>query len=261
MPASLAERLLAGSRSDLDALWTEMHSHPDGITDEEASAIRERVGPNEVDHERPLPWWVHLWQCYRTPFSLLLTVLAVVSYLTEDVKATVVISSMVVLATLIRFWQEGKSNRAADKLKAMVSNTATVLRRNRSTDVANDADGEAPPASRSRGQGRVELPIVQLVPGDVVVLSAGDMIPADCRRYAKSGTLRPPNRSRCRPGHHLTHPSRVQVRAVGNSDGAGTRDAPHRLSVAWSSSFLWHESSSTFDCRDPPLLTNSASAL
>jgi Mg2+-importing ATPase len=55
MPASLAERLLAASRSDLDALWTEMPSHPEGLTDDEASAIRERVGPNEVDHEKPLP--------------------------------------------------------------------------------------------------------------------------------------------------------------------------------------------------------------
>src|SRR4029453_9229726 len=181
MPAPLAERLVAASRSNLDALWTEMQSHPGGLTDDEASAIRERVGPNEVDHEKPLPWWVHLWQCYRTPFSLLLTVLAVVSYVTEDLKATIVISSMVVLATLIRFWQEGKSNRAADKLKAMVSNTATVLRRNGSIVAADDAEHEAEAASKQRGQGRSELAIALLVPGDVVVLSAGDMIPADCR--------------------------------------------------------------------------------
>ena len=128
MPPSLAERLLAASRTDLGTLWTQVQSHPDGLTDDEADVIRKRVGPNEVEHEKPLPWWRHLWHCYRTPFSLLLTVLAVVSYVTEDIKATVVISSMVVLATLIRFWQESKSNRAADKLKAMVSNTATVLR-------------------------------------------------------------------------------------------------------------------------------------
>jgi P-type Mg2+ transporter len=125
--------------------------------------------------------WVHLWQCYRTPFSLLLTVLALVSYLTEDLKATIVISTMVVLATLIRFWQEGKSNRAADKLKAMVSNTATVLRRNGSTAVAGGAENEVPAVARPPGQGRSELPIALLVPGDVVVLSAGDMIPGDCR--------------------------------------------------------------------------------
>ena len=61
---------------------------------------------------------------------------------------------MVVLSTLLRFWQEAKSNKAADALKAMVSNTATVLRRD---------EGK-----------RIELPIKQLVPGDLIVLSYGD---------------------------------------------------------------------------------------
>lgn len=96
----------------------------------------------------------------QNPFNLLLTLLAFISWLTEDMKAAIVIFSMVVLSTLLRFWQETKSNQAADALKAMVSNTATVLRR----DAA-----------------RTELPIKQLVPGDLIVLSAGDMIPADCR--------------------------------------------------------------------------------
>ena len=107
--------------------------------------MRERVGPNEIEHEKPLPWWLHLWHCYRTPFDLLLTLLAVISYVTEDLKATVVISSMVVISVAIRFWQERKSNLAADKLKAMVSNTATVLRR----DVAAEAAEEPLATSRS----------------------------------------------------------------------------------------------------------------
>lgn len=73
--------------------------------------MRERVGPNEVEHEKPLPWWLHLWHCYKNPFNLLLTVLAIVSYLTEDMKATTVIANMVALSTLLRFWQEAKSTR------------------------------------------------------------------------------------------------------------------------------------------------------
>ena len=52
-----------------------------------------------------------------------------ISWLTEDLKAAIVIFSMVVLSTLLRFWQESQSNQAADALKAMVSNTATVMRR------------------------------------------------------------------------------------------------------------------------------------
>ena len=129
LPPALAQELIAAATSDVEGLLARLETNADGLSDIRAAQVREHVGLNEVEHEKPLPWWVHLWHCYRTPFSLLLTVLAVVSYLTEDLKATIVIGSMVVLATLVRFVQERKSNQAADKLKAMVSTTATVLRR------------------------------------------------------------------------------------------------------------------------------------
>ena len=130
-----------------------------------------RDGPNEVAHEKPLSWWLHLWHCYKNPFNLLLTVLAVVSYLSADAKATILIGVMVVLSTLIRFVQEGRSQRAAESLKAMVGNTATVIRRGPGTKAA---DTRGPPK-------RMDIPIRKLAPGDLVALSAGDMIPADCR--------------------------------------------------------------------------------
>ncbi|RTL39618.1 MAG: magnesium-translocating P-type ATPase [Burkholderiales bacterium] len=172
LPPSLSQTLIAASASDVDALLASLNSRHEGLRDEEADAIRAAVGANEVEHEKPLPWWAHLWHCYRNPFNLLLTLLALVSYLTDDMKATVVISSMVLLSTLMRFWQEVKSNKAADALKAMVSNTATVLR----------SPGDAAlTASHPSVSGRTELPIQLLVPGDVILLSAGDMIPADCR--------------------------------------------------------------------------------
>jgi len=181
MPASLAGSLLDASRGEGDGVWLQLQSHPDGVTEEQADAVRARVGSNEIEHEKPLPWWVHLWHCYKTPFSLLLTVLAVVSYVTGDMKATTVISSMVVLATLIRFWQEGKSNRAADRLKAMVSNTATVRRRGLPAVVAEDARRSSNATRHPQDPSAVEVPIARLVPGDVVLLCAGDMIPGDCR--------------------------------------------------------------------------------
>ena len=102
-------------------------SHADGLTEPEARAALRRAGPNEVEHEKPLPWWQHLWHCYRNPFSLLLTVLAAISWATDDIKAATVITTMVVLSTGLRFWQESRSHEAADKLKSMVSSTATVL--------------------------------------------------------------------------------------------------------------------------------------
>ncbi|RON47148.1 magnesium-translocating P-type ATPase [Pseudomonas frederiksbergensis] len=160
VPPTLAQTLVSAANSDTGQLLDSLGSHSDGLSELEADTLREQFGLNEVEHEQPLPWWVHLWHCYKNPFNLLLTLLAAVSWFTEDIKAAVVIFSMVVLSTLLRFWQEAKSNQAADALKAMVSNTATVLR---------------------QGAQRIELPIKQLVPGDLIVLSAGDMIPADCR--------------------------------------------------------------------------------
>ncbi len=161
VPPTLAKTLVVAANSDTGPLLDNLGSHSDGLSEFEADALRGQYGLNEVEHEQPLPWWSHLWHCYKNPFNLLLTLLAVISWLTEDMKAAIVIFSMVVLSTLLRFWQETKSNQAADALKEMVSNTATVMR-------------------RAAAQ-RIELPIRQLVPGDLIVLSAGDMIPADCR--------------------------------------------------------------------------------
>jgi len=181
VPPTLSQTLIAAAHSDVDALLKQLDSHPTGLSEAEAEAARERFGLNEIEQEKPQPWWLHLWHCYKTPFDLLLTLLAVISYVTEDIKATIVIGSMVVLSVLIRFWQESKSNQAADKLKAMVGNTATVIRR----DVAEDAMEEArryfDVQLHPKAPGKVEVAVKQLVPGDLVVLSAGDMIPGDCR--------------------------------------------------------------------------------
>ena len=181
VPATLTKTLVAAATSDPEALLKLLDSHSDGLSEAQADTIRERVGPNEVEHEKPLPWWLHLWHCYRNPFNLLLTLLAVISYLTEDIKATIVIGTMVVLSTLLRFWQEAKSSKAADALKAMVSNTATVIRRDLSEDAAPEAENFFGVHLHVKSAQRVELPITLLVPGDLIVLSAGDMIPADCR--------------------------------------------------------------------------------
>jgi P-type Mg2+ transporter len=181
VPPELARELIAAARSSPEALLERLGTQANGLSEPQVEIIRRQAGFNEVEHEKPLPWWKHLWLAYRTPFSLLLTVLALISYVTEDLKATIVISAMVVLATVIRFWQETKSSKAAEKLKAMVHTTATVLR----CDITEEA---APIFKRYFGKEipvkpphRREVPIRDLVPGDVVLLSAGDMIPADCR--------------------------------------------------------------------------------
>jgi len=158
LPDEHASRLIRAAALDADALIESLGSTREGLSAQQVLKIRLEVGANELAHDKPLPWWRHLWQCYANPFNLLLSVLALVSWLTQDAAATVVIAVMVVLSTLMRFVQEARSSRAADALKSLVGNRASVLR-----------------------GGSVELPIKDLVPGDVVQLSAGDMVPADLR--------------------------------------------------------------------------------
>ncbi|EPF13936.1 Magnesium-transporting ATPase, P-type 1 [Cedecea davisae] len=166
IPATLTQSCLKYAAASEEQLYLEFGSHPEGLNEREVEKARETFGMNQIPAQKPSPWFIHLWICYRNPFNLLLTALGIFSYATEDdLFGASVIALMVVISTLLNFIQETRSTRAADALKAMVSNTATVLR------VINE-QGE---------YGYVEVPLDQLVPGDIVKLAAGDMIPADLR--------------------------------------------------------------------------------
>ncbi len=166
IPATLTEACLKYAYASEEQLYREFSSHPEGLNAREVEDALEAHGPNQIPGQAPTPWWKHLWSCYRNPFNLLLTLLGIFSYATEDdLFGASVIALMVIISTLLNFIQEARSTKAADALKAMVSNTATVMR------VINE-----------KGESRyVEIPLDQLVPGDIVKLSAGDMIPADLR--------------------------------------------------------------------------------
>ena len=166
---AVGQNLLAAAAGEPADALALLQSQADGLTTAEAVRRLARDDPNEIQHEPPLPAWLHLWHCYLNPFNVLLTALAVLSFLSTDAKATVVIGAMVALSTVIRFVQEGRSHRAAESLRAMVSNTATVIRRE-----------PGAPATGEAGKPQ-EIALRELVAGDIVSLSAGDMIPADCR--------------------------------------------------------------------------------
>jgi Mg2+-importing ATPase len=183
-PASLSQVLIKAANQAPEDVLRALDSHPDGITDNQADEIRARVGNNEIGHEKPLPWWWHLWLAYRNPFNILLSLLAGVSALTGDHTGALIIGFMVAFSTLLRFWQEMKANKAADSLKAMVSNTATVLRRDISTEAAPIFAQYYGVHLQTKTNPPQEIPLKDLVPGDIVLLSAGDMIPADCRLLA-----------------------------------------------------------------------------
>ncbi|HLZ54036.1 MAG TPA: cation-transporting P-type ATPase, partial [Verrucomicrobiae bacterium] len=134
-----------------------------GLGEAEAAERLEVFGPNEVAQERRHEWLHRLWVAVRNPLVILLTILAVLTFATaessSDYAGGVVMLVMVFLGVSLRFVQETRAGNAAAKLKAMIKVTATVLR-----------DGQPK-----------EVPLQHLVPGDVVKLSAGDMIPGDVR--------------------------------------------------------------------------------
>lgn len=179
--APLSLRVVEESSRDLDAVLRSLDTTPEGLDHVRAAMRRAQWGPNEVDHEKPPRWYVQLLYAFKNPFIILLLGLVVLSVLTEDYKAATIISVMVAISVLLRFVQEYRSGRTAEKLKAMVDTTATVCRPDPRHDVpaaVTEAYGITlhPEAAQSR-----EVPIKDLVPGDVVHLSAGDMVPADVR--------------------------------------------------------------------------------
>ncbi|MEJ5031571.1 magnesium-translocating P-type ATPase [Comamonas sp. MYb69] len=176
---AMGERLRDAAHAPEQVLLHSLNTSRQGLDDAQVQQARAQAGWNSIAQDQAMTRSEHLWLCFRTPFNLLLTVLAAVSWLTGDTKATVVIGSMVALATGLRFWQEGRANKAAAGLQAMVSNTAAVLRRTAQDEEGRDLD--APPSRLSALQAVRELPVRELVPGDIIQLAAGDMVPADCR--------------------------------------------------------------------------------
>jgi len=145
----------------------------DGLTEAEAERRREQIGPNAVAQgaTRSIPR--ELLGRFLNPLNFLLLLLAAISLLIGDRESSAIISIMVVLSISLGFLQEHRSTRAAEKLRAMVHTTASVRRRADAA-VTSATAGELPPPWS-------ELPIHLLVPGDMVHLSAGDMVPADTR--------------------------------------------------------------------------------
>jgi Mg2+-importing ATPase len=141
-----------------------------GLSETAAQERTEQFGENKVAHEAPPTWYFQLGHAFWNPFIGVLIALGVLSYLTGDIRAVIVIGVMVTISALLRFVQEFRSNQAALALQAIVRTKATVER-------VNDATEEEPaPVATKR-----ELPIEAIVPGDIVHVSAGDMIPADVR--------------------------------------------------------------------------------
>ncbi|KJZ35637.1 MULTISPECIES: magnesium-translocating P-type ATPase [Pseudomonas] len=176
--AKLSMRAAREAQNGLAVTLANLNATTDGLTELEAEGRLARGGYNEVAHDKPPHALLQLLKALNNPFIYVLLTLAGISFFTDywlpisqgesdeaDLTKVIIIMTMVTLSSLLRFWQEYRSAKSAETLKAMVRTTATVLRRGQ---------------RGSRATLR-EVPMRELVAGDIVQLSAGDMIPADIR--------------------------------------------------------------------------------
>lgn len=148
-------------------VFRQLASSPKGLTETEAADRLLGYGDNHLDPARD-GVLRRIWAAVRSPFVALLAGLGVVFAAVGDVRGAVTVAMMVVVSVLLRLWQRTRSERAVGAVRARVTTTVTVRRR----------AGEGYPATER------EVPTADLVPGDVVLLGPGDVVPADIRVVA-----------------------------------------------------------------------------
>ena len=164
-----AEKVFLAATQPLGSVFSYFQTSRIGLTADEVEKRQSVYGRNEVEHEKkknPLSTFI---KAFINPFIGVLTGLVVISFVLDvllaapgeqDWTAIVIISTMVIFSAILRFCQEWKANASSEALLKMVTNTCYVKR---------------------AGNHDEEINIAELVPGDVVMIAAGDMIPADIR--------------------------------------------------------------------------------
>lgn len=162
-------RLIFSSKQDEMDILKKYNTSYSGYEESKVEFMREKYGKNEITHQKGDSLLKRLVEAFINPFTIILLALAIISFITDivivdpsekDATSVIIVTSMVLVSGILRFVQETKSNKAAEKLSEMVKTTISVER---------------------KGVGAKEIPINEIVVGDIIHLAAGDMIPADVR--------------------------------------------------------------------------------
>ena len=160
------ERLIAALQEPLESTFATYKTSALGLVDDQVEENRDTYGENVITKGQEDSMIKKIYESIINPFTVILLVIALVSFITnvwlakpgeQDPTTSIIIVTLILISGGIRFIQELRSDKAASNLSRMIVNTATVLR-----------DGS-----------EQEIPIDEIVVGDVIKLSAGDMIPAD----------------------------------------------------------------------------------
>ncbi|MEU2097631.1 magnesium-translocating P-type ATPase [Streptomyces globisporus] len=144
---------------------------PRGLLEAEAEIRLARTGENVLPARRPVPWPRRFLRSFLDPFTSVLLCLGLVSALVTAWGTACVILGLVAVSCLLRSTEEHRADRSTQALRELVATTATVVRR---------SSGDSPPRER-------EVPVADLVPGDVIRLRPGDLVPADVRLLRADG--------------------------------------------------------------------------
>ncbi|MGL6197324.1 MAG: magnesium-translocating P-type ATPase, partial [Lacrimispora sphenoides] len=165
----IATRLKSAAAAKTDVLFNNLNTTPEGLSEDLVDASREQYGDNKVTHGKKVSLPKRIAEAFINPFTAILIGLTAVSAFTDIILAdpgeadpltVVIIMTMVLISGILRFVQETRSGNAADKLLKMIKTTTNV---------------------RRMETGNAEIPLEEVVVGDIVHLAAGDMIPADMR--------------------------------------------------------------------------------
>ncbi|SET44120.1 Mg2+-importing ATPase [Lacrimispora sphenoides] len=165
----IATRLKSAAAAKTDVLFNNLNTTPEGLSEDLVDASREQFGDNKVTHGKKVSLPKRIAEAFINPFTAILIGLTAVSAFTDIILAdpgeadpltVVIIMTMVLISGILRFVQETRSGNAADKLLKMIKTTTNV---------------------RRLETGNAEIPLEEVVVGDIVHLAAGDMIPADMR--------------------------------------------------------------------------------
>lgn len=146
-------------RLDISKVFGVLNSSPDGLKGEDVSVRQARFGPNRLQQTHEISPWLIFLEQFKDVLIIILIFATVVSLLIGETLDAVVIFSIVVLCALLGFFQEYRSEKAVEALKRIASPNARVIR---------------------EGKERI-IPAHELVPGDIVCLQTGDIVPADAR--------------------------------------------------------------------------------
>lgn len=147
------------ARKNIHQLLEQLNTSVSGLRNGEPARLISKYGLNEVIREKREFWALRFLRNFNNPLVILLMLLAIISLFTKDIPTIGIISSMILISVLIRSFEENQAYNAAESLRSLVRTTCTVIR---------------------NGKNR-EIDLKFAVPGDLVHLSAGDIVPADLR--------------------------------------------------------------------------------